>query len=103
MSRCLGLWGLLLSPKGGPKYTGCHVFFFFFFFLHEESGGYKITNSDCGGGGTNLLLMTIGHISNVWSIKPNFKFKIPKCDQNSPWGHFLILLRVELHAQHATH
>ena len=37
-------------------------------------------------GGTNLLLMTIGHISNVWSIKPNFKFETPKCDQN--WQSF---------------
>ena len=42
--------------------------------------------------------------SDVWSIKPNFKFKIPKCDQNFPCGRFCcccfffyILLRVELH------
>ena len=34
--------------------------------------------------GTNLLLMTMGHISNVLSIKPNFKFKTLKCNQNFP-------------------
>ena len=38
--------------------------------------GYKIPNSEMGGG-TNLLLMTMGHVSNVWSIKPSFKFKTP--------------------------
>ena len=42
--------------------------------------------------------MIMGHISNVWSIKPNFKFKTPKCDQNFPAGGFLILLRVMQHS-----
>ena len=48
-------------------------------------------------GGTNLLLiMIMGH--NVWSIKPNFKFRTPKCNQNFPCGTFLhLILRVELH------
>ena len=54
----------------------------------KNNGVIKIPNSEMGGGGTNLLLMTMGHIINVWSTKPNFKFKTPKCDQNFHCGAF---------------
>ena len=54
----------------------------------KNMGVIKFLTVRWGGGGTNLLLMTMGHINNVWSIKPNFKFKTPKCDQNFPCGAF---------------
>ena len=55
-------------------------------------------------GGTNLLLMTMGHISILFgqlSLTASSRYQnVTKC---FPAGRFLILLRVELYVQHATH
>ena len=56
------------------------------FFYIKKKGVIKFLTMSWWG--TNLLLVTLGPISNVWSIKPNFKFKTPKCDQIFPCGAF---------------
>ena len=59
------------------------------FFYMKNKGVIKFITMRWGGGDTNLLLMAMGHISNVWSIKPNFKFKTSKCDQCGAFSDFV--------------
>ena len=61
----------------------------FFFFNLKSKEVIQFMTVKQGGGGTNLLFRTMGYITNVWSIKPHFRFKTPKYDQIFPCEVFL--------------